>query len=225
MFLGKANLPLFSLRLFLLAMTCSLFNSAVAMGQEELFPMPDFPPWVCDDYVWSSYNMAIPIDVLMNDYAGTNAIDVSSLTIVSGPTSGTATVDPLLGLITYTPDTNFSGFDQIQYTVSDIYGNFCETPATVDINVYNMEPSITLSSYMAGGDTWVFFGTVWDENPGNCLVTFGGLLQGETAYTDENGQFILSVPLASGQQGEVTAYATDELGKISPVESTYVYPY
>jgi hypothetical protein len=72
--------------------------------------------------------------VVNNDRDVDGIIDPNSVTIVagSGPTHGTWTMAN--GVVTYTPNANFSGADSFQYTVKDNDG-FVSQPATVSITV------------------------------------------------------------------------------------------
>jgi hypothetical protein len=220
----KASKSRFSLHLLLIALFFTLFSPDVAMGQSDLGMMMDYPPWAGDDSEWTIYNVAIQIDVLMNDFDGSNPIDPSTVTIVKGPTSGTAEVDPVLGIVLYTPDSNFVGADQFEYTVADTAGNVSNI-ATVDVWVDNMPPEITLNYYEDVDDMWVFYGTVTDENPGTCIVSFGGLLDGKTALVNKDGSYVLYVLLTNGEEGEVTAQTTDEVGEASNIAQVYVTRY
>ena len=53
--------------------------------------------------------------VMGNDLAGAEPLQVSSVTVVSGPSNGTVTINPVDGLIQYTPETGFVGSDTFTY--------------------------------------------------------------------------------------------------------------
>lgn len=230
----KANISRCSLNYLLIALCFILSYSAVAMGQGEdpayveedpAYIEEEFPPWADDDEAWTNYNYSVGIDVLLNDFEGNLPIDCSTLTIVSQPAYGEVDVDPILGLIVYTPNQNFAGYDQFQYKVADSAGNFSNI-ATVGVWVNNDPPEITLDDYyVESGNLWVFHGTVTDENPGVCRVTFGGILDGETADVDQSGEYFLYVEIETGVMGMVTAQATDEIGEVSNVEEDYFFQY
>jgi hypothetical protein len=221
----KANISRFSLLHLSIAICFSLFGSTTATGQTDPDPMmQSYPPWACDDQAWTGYNYAVGIDVLMNDFPGSLPIDPSTLTIVNQPASGQLDIDPVLGLILYTPDENVAGYDEFQYKVADTEGNF-SNDATVGIWVHNDAPSITLDYTLYSGNTWIFEGNVTDENPAACKVTFGGILDGKTAEVDDAGYYFLSVELETGVEGVVTAQTTDEVGEASNVAETYFHQY
>jgi hypothetical protein len=74
----------------------------------------------------------VTINELANDVGIDAAIVPGSVSIVTAPTQGTATVDPTTGLITYTPALNYVGSDSIQYTVKDANGTVSNT-ATISL--------------------------------------------------------------------------------------------
>lgn len=202
-----------------------LLSSVGMPPAQAQYSMPAYPPSASDDSEMTQYNDAVLIDVLWNDYAMDSQLDSSTLTIVNEPMSGTADIDLSLGMILYTPNENFVGYDQFQYTVSDSAGNVSNV-ATVDIYIMNMPPMISLQyPYVDLDDMWVFRGTVDDENPDGCIVTFGGLLEGNTATADENGEFVLYLDLKNGEEGPYTAQTTDEAGEDSNVAEEILVRY
>jgi len=81
------------------------------------------------------------INVLANDtdpdtvIDPTNNIDPASITIVTKPNNGGAiSVDPVTGIISYTPSPNFGGADSFSYKVNDTY-NPAATSNTVTVRV------------------------------------------------------------------------------------------
>ncbi|MBL9123977.1 MAG: tandem-95 repeat protein, partial [Planctomycetaceae bacterium] len=80
------------------------------------------PPVAVDDPTTTDIGAPVVIDVLANDTDVDGTLVPSSVTIVSGPTNGTATINPVTGAITYTPNPGFVGGDLIVYTVKDNLG-------------------------------------------------------------------------------------------------------
>jgi len=87
-----------------------------------------------------------------NDYSGSlsataNEVVTLSYAITSDTTNGTLTLNSS-GEITYTPNSNFYGSDQFQYSVSASEKNITRT-ATVDItvNAVNDAPTIVMDTY------------------------------------------------------------------------------
>ncbi|PSJ72675.1 hypothetical protein C7N43_33020 [Sphingobacteriales bacterium UPWRP_1] len=85
------------------------------------------------DVATTSQNTPVTINVLSND-SGANI----SVTNTTNPANGTVSVAPS-GIITYTPDTGFSGSDNFTYTICDNAGN-CDD-ATVTITVTAVVPN------------------------------------------------------------------------------------
>lgn len=217
------RLPPNLIRLLFIGLLVSSVGLPAAQAQDPM--MTSDPPFASDDSEMTPYNSAVLIDVLANDYTMGSQFDISTLTVVNGPMSGTADVDPTLGMILYTPTTNYAGYDEFQYQVSDGAGNVSNI-ATVSIYVVNMAPSISLDMpYEDLDDLWIFRGTVHDENPSTCKVTFGGLLEGKTAYVNSDGEFCLEVLLENGEEGPLSAQATDEVGDVSNIEEEIIFRY
>jgi len=74
---------------------------------------------------------------------GFNTLDPASIQVVSGPSHGQV-VFASDGSFVYTPDTNYSGADSFQYTVSDTAGGV-SNPATVTIRVLPVADAPILS--------------------------------------------------------------------------------
>jgi hypothetical protein len=96
-------------------------------------------PDASDDNGITDQNTPITLNVLANDTASISAIDPATLTIVSGPSHGTAVVNPN-GSITYAPSPNFSGTDSFTYTIGDEQGCGSNT-ATVIFTVNSVTPT------------------------------------------------------------------------------------
>jgi gliding motility-associated-like protein len=77
------------------------------------------PPIANDDFETTNPGTPIDIDVTVNDTDIDGNIDPTSVVIVTPPTQGTATVDPITGVITYTPNGDACGLDSLQYLVFD----------------------------------------------------------------------------------------------------------
>ena len=92
-------------------------------------------PEAVDDAASLDQGTSQSIDVLINDVAGNNNIDPTSVTIVSQPSFGSATVTPA-GEIIYAPNGNYFGPDSFTYQVCDdnAFTPLCDT-ADVSITV------------------------------------------------------------------------------------------
>ncbi len=138
----------------------ALENTAVLLASEEIVdPAPDnnsatavaqpdvnLPPVAVDDSATTAVGVAVTINVLANDFDPDGLLDPSTVQIVTPPTTGIATVDPVTGAITYTPPPGFTGIVTLVYEVCDLRG-VCTT-ATVTITVEGEEPLPRTGQYM-----------------------------------------------------------------------------
>lgn len=80
---------------------------------------PNAPPTANDDYVATSTETPVIVDVLDNDADGEDSIDPTTVQITRQPADGTVSVDPASGTVTYTPNHEFRGLDKFTYRVQD----------------------------------------------------------------------------------------------------------
>ncbi len=118
----------------------------------------DFEPEAQDDNVSTAEDTPINISVLADngngaDDFGGNGPSTGTITIVSNPTNGTATVndngtpnDPTDDYIEYTPDANWFGTDEITYEICDSDGDCDQAKATVVVNPVNDAPEFALDT-------------------------------------------------------------------------------
>jgi hypothetical protein len=96
-----------------------------------------------DDTVATGEGQPMEIDVLANDahYDPEGTLDATSVTVVSAPSDGTTEVDGVTGVITYTPDAEFSGTDSFEYQVADTAGRTDSAQVTITV-----EPAPVIAS-------------------------------------------------------------------------------
>ncbi|MBE0534753.1 MAG: tandem-95 repeat protein, partial [Phycisphaerae bacterium] len=90
------------------------------------------PPTAVDDTATTDEDIAITIDVLMND-SDPDTGDGLTVTNLTQPTNGTVGVNSTEQTVTYTPDANWSGSDSFTYTAFD--GVNTSNIATVTVTV------------------------------------------------------------------------------------------
>ena len=93
-------------------------------------PLANAPPDANDDPAETLVNVSVDVQVLNND----TDLDGDSLSVVStsnGPSNGVATI--IGNIISYSPDTDFDGFDSFDYTISDSNGGFDTATVTVEV--------------------------------------------------------------------------------------------
>jgi hypothetical protein len=94
---------------------------------------PAPPPVGSDVVVPVVTGVGNTINVLSNVSSGAPLVP-GSVTVVTAPLHGTASVNASTGLITYTPNAGFVGEDTLSYSVGDVNLD-TSTPATVSLNV------------------------------------------------------------------------------------------
>ena len=92
------------------------------------------PPVAMDDAAATTEGKAVAIDVLANDMDD-SLIDATTVSVVTPPSDGATAVEPMTGIITYTPDPGFNATDGFTYTVADDQGETSnEATVTVTVN-------------------------------------------------------------------------------------------
>ena len=91
-------------------------------------------PMAVDDAASTAMDTPVTVDVTANDTDDDGDIDPATVTLVTDPIQGTATVDAATGAVTYTPDAGVVGDDDFTYTVADNDGD-TSNAATVTITV------------------------------------------------------------------------------------------
>lgn len=119
-------------------------NDEVLIDDVELIYNPVNQPIIAnDDAVTTSQDIAAVISVLSNDTDPENAINSSSLSIVSNPANGTVSVNTTTGQITYTPNAGYFGSDVFTYSICD--GG---TPVSCDQALVN----VTINQVIVGNN-------------------------------------------------------------------------
>ncbi|MEJ2003365.1 MAG: Ig-like domain-containing protein [Cyclobacteriaceae bacterium] len=102
-------------------------------------------PVAVDDVVDLDEDTSLQFNPSENDTDADGDLDVSSIVILSEPVNGTATLDQASGVITYTPDPNYYGQDEITYQISDQYPygpvNTATAVITIWVNPVNDPPT------------------------------------------------------------------------------------
>jgi len=96
---------------------------------DSWYPNYGYEPWVIDAAIPNAgdvsaatpFDTPVTISVLANDGYLSSRLDPSSVTIVTAPTLGSATVNAS-GQVRYTPNSGVSGEDTLQYTVKNLLG-------------------------------------------------------------------------------------------------------
>jgi len=151
------------------------------------------PPVAVNDTAATPANIAVDIDVPYNDYDSLGTIDRGSVSVNDPPANGSVLIDPQTGIITYTPQENYTGIDTFIYSICDDgipCGAMCDN-AMVLINVgdYNNPP-------VAVNDTFTVM----------CYPLTGYLLYNDYD-PDGHDIFIQTTPVKETPNGTVTIYS------------------
>lgn len=121
----------------------------------EVESQVNLPPIAVDDFVTTLEDILVSIDVLLNDTDSDGTLVPSTVQVTFGPTDGAITnINPTTGMITYSPDTNFNGFDIFNYTVDDNDGAVSnEAVVTITVVPVNDPPVAIDDFYQTYEDT------------------------------------------------------------------------
>lgn len=110
------------------------------------------PPSADNEEVTTNENTPVDILVTDGDTDPDGTIDVTTVTVQTPPNSGSVSVNPITGVVTYTPNAGFTGVDTFTYTVRDNNGE----ESNIAIVMVNVLPAIncitTRSSFDWGTD-------------------------------------------------------------------------
>ncbi|GLQ30236.1 hypothetical protein GCM10007876_07140 [Litoribrevibacter albus] len=122
-------------------------------------------PVAVADLVSTPEDTPLTIDVASNDtdVDSGDAVDSSTITIISSPSEGSAVVNS--GQVDYTPNTDFNGSDTFTYTIEDGNGATSNT-ATVTINVTSVNdlPTATDDSATVDEDSSVVINVLTNDS-------------------------------------------------------------
>ena len=130
----------------LIELTATDINGNISNCTAAVAILGNIAPLAQPDTVYTLKNEPVNINVAQNDYdispkdIKTN-INSSSVNTQYGPARGTAEVNPKTGIVTYTPDMDFTGMDNFVYEICDD-GIPCEPMcATASVVIYVREPN------------------------------------------------------------------------------------
>jgi PKD repeat protein len=151
-------------------------NSATVTVTITINNINDAPEAVTDSAT-TNEDTAVDIDVLANDTDIDDSINPTTVAIVDDAAHGTTDVDPVTGVVTYTPDPDFNGTDIFTYTVNDEAGDTSNTVAVnLTINVVNDAPVAGDDSAGTDEDTAVDISVLANDNDDADTVNGGSIL-------------------------------------------------
>jgi HD-GYP domain-containing protein (c-di-GMP phosphodiesterase class II) len=195
---------------------------ATALVAPTIIDVPDptppaevaLPPVVVeanDDALTLSEDGAGVVFLLAND-----DVEVTSLTIVSGPAHGTVTVGPG-GNLTYVPDPEFSGTDTVTYEVCGA-GGLCATAVLfITVTPVNDPPGLLPVPVALDEDTSTVVDvlaavTDIDGDPAAAIVTLIGVADEGLVLSNGDGTFTYTPPPDFSGTDSFTVQVCDEGG-------------
>lgn len=113
----------------------------------ELAPPQNLAPIADDDSAFVEPAGLVDIDVLFDDFDSDGTLDPTSVAIQALPNNGTATADPVTGIVRYEHDGSATASDSFTYTVDDNLGA-TSNAATVNVVVTaDPPPAITSDDF------------------------------------------------------------------------------
>lgn len=134
-------------------------------------------PVVVNDSFTVNEDEATELDVVANDTDPQDNIDPSTITVISQPVNGNATVDQVKGVIIYTSALNYNGNDSLVYKACDETGYCGEAAVFITVLPVNDAP-------VAVDDNR----TILEDNP-----VFMDVLSNDYDVDNENEQLVITI--------------------------------
>ncbi len=176
------------------------------------------PPVAVDDAATTAQSVSVVINIAGNDTDSDGALDLASVVLTSQPASGSASANPVSGLVTYAPAIGFSGTDSFSYVINDNEGA-TSNQATVLISVIGSG---------GGGTSTISFAPV-DDN--QVKVTESGRNYGDKSTMKvEQNKFVsyfkfvvqgLTGPVQSAKLRLYAVSSSDDGGSMYPVSNHF----
>lgn len=171
-----------------------------------------FPPLAIDDEVETGIDAPVSFFPLDNDSL---SFDKGSLEIITHPDHGTVTYNPNTGEMTYTPDPDYTGIQEIVYEVCNSLGE-CDQ-GTIIVTVVDIidPPQIVTPNDDGTNDTWIVNGLVhYPDNKVSIFNRWGNLVFEKVGYINEwdgtsNQKKIGNSPLPVGTYYYIITYGTN----------------
>jgi hypothetical protein len=181
------------------------------------------PPTAVNDTKTTIENSATTISVLANDTMGSSTV-VSSVTISTLPTHGTAVVNtsesPIT--VTYTPTTSYSGTDTFYYTITDGNGKTGTAKVTVTITPFT-PPTAVNDTATTGQNIPVTTNVLSNDTAGSGTITtvqITGAPASGTATVNANNTITYTPTAAFTGTATITYKVNDSNGKFGTATLT-----
>ena len=141
----------------------------LAVVSINVLPVDDSPV-ALNDTVSVAEDADVTIDVVGNDSDPDGDLDPSTVTVVTRPSNGTVSVDPVTGQIGYEPNPNFNGTDTFSYQVCDAAGLCSAATVTVEVNPVDDLPVATPLDLVTPEDTALAIELIGSDADGDPLT-------------------------------------------------------
>ncbi len=201
-------------------------DSGAASNEATVFISVNAAPLAANDTSVTTEDIPVEIGVADNDLDLDGTLNLSSVFLVTQPANGSAVVDPVTGVITYSPNTNFTGEDSFTYTIEDNDG-FVSNTASVLV-VVNRKPFALNDTGTTDEDTPAVFDVISNDididgfiDP--TTVSIVTAPQNGTAAADSVSGAVTYVPNANFFGGDTFTYqVNDNNGAATNVASVSV---
>ncbi|NOR73529.1 MAG: hypothetical protein GQ525_00055, partial [Draconibacterium sp.] len=192
-----------------IVVTAKDVNGNVGRDTAEITVYGNIPPNVLPDSAVTVMNVAIPINIVDNDYDLKTEIDFSTLSLFKAPDNGIVEFEinqltnKRTGFIVYTPNPGFVGKDILTYSVCDDAIPCEEMCGEAFVYITVLEPN---NPPIAVDD---YFTTTCASPTGNILIN--------DSDPDGNEITLNTTPVLQPTHGEVTIYANGDFDYIANI--------
>lgn len=230
-------------------------NGAASNGEVEDYAITAVvaPPLTTSDATSTPFNTPVNLTILNNDTPGSSTIDPTSVlfidpadnqkkTSVTIPGEGTYTVNPITGVVTFTPETGFSGMTTVQYTIQDI-NNLESNISTITVTTSTLPVTLIYFNadkeqktallrwatatetnsehfeiqHSTNGKTWVKIGRVESARESSAIHSYSFSHENPTA-----GENLYRLKMVD--QDQTFAFSRISAVSFDPMEESSVYP-
>jgi gliding motility-associated-like protein len=184
----------------------------------------DAPVALNDTIFMLNSTSSISFNVLVNDYDLDNALNPGSVSKNQNVKHGTAVINSVTGIITYTPVQGFAGIDTLTYTVKDVSG-LSSNIATVFIHVPANRIIATNDNFLSTPINGAYGGNVGNvllnDSLHNSLITNSTLVQisllnnGGITGASISATGVLSIPAGTFEGDYTLTYTICETANLT----------
>jgi len=185
----------------------------------------NYKPNAHDDSAVTNEDTAVVINVDANDTSDTTSgtdLNLSSVTVVSGPSNGATSVNPVTGDVTYTPNANFYGTDMFTYKICDNgLPVLCdEANVTVIVNSVDDLTVVKDDSATTDEDTAVNIDVLANDTDVDTKSPVASVTQGANGTVTVNGDGTVKYTPNTNFNGTDTFTYTNDEGNTATVTVT-----